>query len=153
MSTAIQSHVRWMNFCDVAGVSAVDRCSFGATLGKEAVHDHLCKQHCYGVVAEHQYDITGFMLYTVSDRRYVINRIAVQQTYRRKGIAKQFVNWLSRKLHPGQRDRISLHVPEDNLPAQLWLRSIGFKAQSVLTDFYDEGTNRTAYYFAKRVVA
>jgi ribosomal protein S18 acetylase RimI-like enzyme len=57
--------------------------------------------------------------------------IAVAPEYRRGGIGKalltQFEEWLS---EPG--DRIEAAVPESNLPLQLFLRSLGYRAVRVL---------------------
>jgi [ribosomal protein S18]-alanine N-acetyltransferase len=39
-----------------------------------------------------------------------------------------------------RRDRILLEVRERNLPAQLFFRSLGYRAISVLKDFYEDST-------------
>jgi len=44
------------------------------------------------------------------------------------------------KLTPDRRGRIVLEVRETNLPAQLFFRSLGFRATSVLKDFYQDST-------------
>jgi len=44
------------------------------------------------------------------------------------------------KLTPERRSRIVLEVRETNLPAQLFFRSLGFRAISVLKDFYQDTT-------------
>jgi ribosomal-protein-alanine N-acetyltransferase len=44
------------------------------------------------------------------------------------------------KLSPDRRSRIVLEVRETNLPAQLFIRSLGFRAISVLKDFYQDTT-------------
>ena len=44
------------------------------------------------------------------------------------------------KLTPDRRGRIMLEVRETNLPAQLFFRSLGFRATSVLKDFYQDST-------------
>jgi len=44
------------------------------------------------------------------------------------------------KLTPERRNRIVLEVRETNLPAQLFFRSLGFRAISVLKDFYQDTT-------------
>ena len=48
------------------------------------------------------------------------------------------------KLPHERRNRIMLEVRETNLEAQLFFKSIGFKAISVLRDFYDD-TDEDAY--------
>jgi ribosomal-protein-alanine N-acetyltransferase len=44
------------------------------------------------------------------------------------------------KLTPERRNRIALEVRETNLPAQIFFRSLGFRAISVLKDFYQDTT-------------
>ena len=44
------------------------------------------------------------------------------------------------KLAPERRSRIALEVRETNLPAQLFFRASGFRATSVLKDFYQDTT-------------
>ena len=44
------------------------------------------------------------------------------------------------KLSPQRRTKILLEVRETNLAAQLFFRNVGFRATSVLRDFYDDTT-------------
>ena len=44
------------------------------------------------------------------------------------------------KLAYQRRNRIVLEVRETNLPAQLFFKSLGFKATGVLRNFYDDST-------------
>jgi ribosomal-protein-alanine N-acetyltransferase len=44
------------------------------------------------------------------------------------------------KLSVERRDRILLEVRERNLPAQLVFRSLGYRAITVLKDFYEDTT-------------
>jgi ribosomal-protein-alanine N-acetyltransferase len=48
------------------------------------------------------------------------------------------------KLSQQRRNRVLLEVRETNLPAQLFFRSCGFRAISVLRDFYED-TPEDAY--------
>ena len=48
------------------------------------------------------------------------------------------VKKLVSKLSHQRRNRIMLEVRETNLAAQLFFRSLGFRATSVLRDFYDD---------------
>ena len=47
---------------------------------------------------------------------------------------------LAAKLSPERRNRIVLEVRERNLPAQIFFRSLGYRATSVLKDFYQDTT-------------
>jgi ribosomal-protein-alanine N-acetyltransferase len=52
----------------------------------------------------------------------------------------QMMDKLVAKLSPERRDKIVLEVRERNLPAQLFFRSLGYRATSVLKDFYQDTT-------------
>jgi ribosomal-protein-alanine N-acetyltransferase len=56
------------------------------------------------------------------------------------GIGTQMMSKLVGKLSPERRARIALEVRETNLAAQLFFRSLGFRAVSVLKDFYQDST-------------
>ena len=56
----------------------------------------------------------------------------------RRGIGTALVDKLVSKLSPHRRNRIVLEVRETNLDAQLFFKSLGFRAISVLRDYYDD---------------
>ena len=56
----------------------------------------------------------------------------------RQGIGTALVDKLVSKLSPHRRNRIVLEVRETNLEAQLFFKSLGFRAISVLRDYYDD---------------
>jgi ribosomal-protein-alanine N-acetyltransferase len=72
-------------------------------------------------------------------RLHVLN-FAVSRQHRRLGVGSLLVDKLSGKLTPERRSRILLEVRETNLPAQLFFRSCGFRAISVVKDFYQDTT-------------
>jgi ribosomal-protein-alanine N-acetyltransferase len=65
---------------------------------------------------------------------------AVLRSHRRLGIGTQMMEKLIGKLTPDRRGRIQLEVRETNLAAQLFFRSLGFRATTVLKDFYQDST-------------
>jgi ribosomal-protein-alanine N-acetyltransferase len=64
--------------------------------------------------------------------------LAVARSHRRLGVGAQMMRKLTAKLAPERRTRIVLEVRETNLAAQLFFRSLGFLAVSVLRDFYQD---------------
>lgn len=108
------------------------RCSQG--------HNHV------GMVAEQDGKIVGFMIFSMETKRIHVLNFAVASDHRRCGIGTQMVDYLMKKLRG--RKRVVLEVRERNLPAQLFYRSIGFIAISVIHDFYTE-TPEDAYRFVR----
>ena len=63
---------------------------------------------------------------------------AVNPEVRRHGVGNAMVSKLIGKLSHERRNRIMLEVRETNLEAQLFFKSLGFRAISVLRDFYED---------------
>jgi ribosomal-protein-alanine N-acetyltransferase len=69
--------------------------------------------------------------------RFELLHLAVAPECQRNGIGRALVHrFESRLSHPG--DSIRATVPESNLPMQLFLRAVGYKAVRVLRGYYGE---------------
>ncbi len=101
---------------------------------------HLRKREVIGLVAEHRDRIVGFMLYELKPTSIVILGLAVSPWHREKGVGRKLVGRLVARLEVGRRDRITLVLRETNLPAQKFLRSLGFRGTLVARNhFRDTG--------------
>ena len=69
--------------------------------------------------------------------------------FRRMGIGSQMIRKLIGKLSSQRRSRIMLEVRETNLAAQLFFRENGFRAVSVLREYYED-TPEDAYVMQYR---
>jgi ribosomal-protein-alanine N-acetyltransferase len=92
------------------------------------------------MVAEMAESVVAFMIYELHRSRLHVINFAVRRSHRRLGVGSLLMNRLAGKLSPDRRDRILLEVRERNLPAQLFFRSLGYRAISVLKDFYQDTT-------------
>jgi ribosomal-protein-alanine N-acetyltransferase len=109
----------------------------------------LRQRNCIGMVAERDEQIVGFMIYELHKTRLHILNFAVHAECRRRGVGKQMADKLIGKLSHQRRTRILLEVRETNLDAQLFFRTCGFRAISVLRDFYED-TVEDAYLMENR---
>jgi ribosomal-protein-alanine N-acetyltransferase len=109
----------------------------------------LRQRNCIGMVAESENTVVGFMIYELHKNRLHVLNFAVDPDHRRLGVGKTMLSKLLGKLSQERRNRIMLEVRETNLEAQLFFKSIGFKAVSVLKDFYDD-TDEDAYLMQYR---
>ncbi|MFM7292269.1 MAG: ribosomal protein S18-alanine N-acetyltransferase [Planctomycetia bacterium] len=100
----------------------------------------LRQRNCIGMVAESGESVVAFMIYELHRSRLHVLNFAVARSHRRLGIGTRMMEKLIGKLTPERRSRIVLEVRETNLPAQLFFRSMGFRAISVLKDFYQDTT-------------
>jgi len=101
------------------------------------------------MVAEHDERVVGFMIYELHKNRLHILNFAVHPEFRRRGVAASMIRKLVGKLSPQRRNRILLEIRETNLAAQLFFREAGFRAISVLRDFYED-TPEDAYLMQYR---
>ena len=92
------------------------------------------------MVGEVADSVVAFMIYELHRTRLHVLNFAVRRSHRRLGIGTQMLDKLAAKLSPERRNRIVLEVRERNLPAQIFFRSLGYRATSVLKDFYQDTT-------------
>lgn len=150
-STKEQScvHIRWMIRRDMPSVLDIEQRSFEFPWSEEEFIRALRQRNCIGMVAELNEIVVGFMIYELHKNRLHILNFAVHSAYRRKGVGQAMIEKLVGKLSQQRRSRILLEVRETNLPAQLFFRTVGFQAVSVLRDFYED-TDEDAYVMQLR---
>lgn len=98
----------------------------------------LRQRNCIGMVAELSEQVVGFMIYELHKNRLHILNFSVHPDFQRQGIGKAMIEKLVGKLSYQRRSRIMLEVRETNLPAQLFFKDLGFRAVSVLREFYED---------------
>jgi ribosomal-protein-alanine N-acetyltransferase len=129
-------HIRWMIRRDMPEVLQTEADSFEFAWTEEDFLRCLRQRNCIGMVAEQNEKVIGFMIYELHKVKLHILNFAVHPQFRRLGVGAQMVGKLVGKLSSHRRTRITLEVRETNLPAQLFFRSLGFKAVRVLRGFY-----------------
>lgn len=147
----ISVHIRWMIRRDMPEVLDIETCNFEFPWSEEDFIKCLRQRNCIGMVAEHDEQVVGFMIYELHKNRLHILNFAVHPDFARRGVGAQMVDKLIGKLSNQRRNRILLEVRETNLAAQLFFRSLGFRAISVLRDYYDD-TTEDAYLMQYRYV-
>ena len=136
----LRIHVRWMIRRDMREVLDVEREAFEFPWSDEDFTRCLRQRNCIGMVAESGDSVVAFMIYELHRSRLHVLNFAVARSHRRLGIGTRMMEKLAGKLSPERRSRIVLEVRETNLPAQLFFRSLSFRAISVLKDFYQDTT-------------
>ena len=136
----LQLHVRWMIRRDMAEVLEVEQEAFEFPWSDEDFTRCMRQRNCIGMVAEMADSVVAFMIYELHRSRLHVLNFAVRRSHRRLGIGTQMMEKLTGKLTPERLSRIVLEVRERNLPAQLFFRSLGYRAISVLKDFYQDTT-------------
>lgn len=131
-------HIRWMIRRDMPAVLDIETQGFEFPWTEDDFIRSLRQRNCIGMVAERGDSVVGFMIYELHKNRLHILNFAVCPSARRMGIGSAMVEKLLGKLSRERRNRIMLEVRETNLDAQLFFRSLGFRAISVLKDFYED---------------
>ncbi len=151
--------IRWMLKKDMSEVLATEAESFEFPWLEEDFICCLRQRNCIGMVAiittgkngkdwlatkESEEHVVGFMIYELHKARIHVLNFVVAKAYRHCGVGSQMIAKLAAKLSTQRRSRIVLEVCETNLDAQLFFRENGFRAVSVLHDYYSD-TSEDAY--------
>lgn len=136
----LRIQLRWMIRRDMQEVLSIEQEAFEFPWSDEDFTRCLRQRNCIGMVAEVGDSVVAFMIYELHRTRLHVLNFAVRRSHRRLGIGSQMMGKLFAKLSVERRDRILLEVRERNLPAQVFFRSLGYRAISVLKDFYEDST-------------
>lgn len=134
----IEPHIRWMIRRDMPEVLEIEGHSFEFPWSDEDFMRCLRQRNCIGMVAEYDERVVGFMTYELHKNRLHVLNLAVHKDCRRCRVGRHLVDKLISKLSAERRSRIFVEVRETNLEAQVFFRQAGFRAISVLRDFYDD---------------
>ncbi|MEA1951761.1 MAG: ribosomal protein S18-alanine N-acetyltransferase, partial [Planctomycetota bacterium] len=137
-------HIRWMIRRDMPTVLDIEADSFEFPWLEDDFIRCLRQRNCIGMVVELDDRVVGFMVYELSKTRLHMLNFAVAPEFRRFGVGSQMIRKLIGKLSAQRRSRIILEVRETNLAAQLFFRENGFRAVSVLREYYED-TPEDAY--------
>lgn len=148
--TRITPQIRWMLRRDMPETLAIEARSFERQWSEEDFIRCLRQRNCIGMVAEHAERVVGFMLYELHRNRLHVLNFAVHPDFRRRGVGRAMIAKLRSKLSSQRRNCINLEVRETNLAAQLFFRACGFRAVSVLRDFYVDSPDEAAYLMQLR---
>ncbi len=145
-SRTVKTHIRWLIRRDLADCLEIEADSFEFPWCENDFLRCLRQCNCIGMVAEHNERIVGFMIYELHKTRLHVLNFAVKHSHRRSRVGSQMVEKLKGKLSVQRRSRVMLEIRESNLLAQLFFRSCGFRAITVLHDFYED-TREDSYLF------
>ena len=149
MEEKLNVHVRWMIRRDLSNMLRIERQCFESPWTGDDFIRCLRLNHCIGMVAEHGYQMAGFMLYELHRNRLNLVNFAVAKRYQRRGVGTAMMRKLDMKIHPSGRNSITTCVSEFNLGAQLFFKSQGFEAVSVLHEYF-RGSHADAYLMQKK---
>lgn len=133
-------HVRWMIRRDMDDITRIEKQSSEFPWAEDDFIRCLRQRNCIGMVAERGGQLAGYMVYELHKTRIHLLNIAVAPEHQNHNVGRALVHKLTLKLSHERRNQIMLEVRETNVGAQLFFKTFGFKAISVLHDFYDDAT-------------
>lgn len=144
-------HVRWSIRRDLAEVLAIEQASYSEPWGEKEFTDLLRRRECIMMVCEYAEQVVGYVVYQLEKGRVRVLNLAVSSCWRRQGVGSLMLRYVRRKLEGADaiRNRVLIAVSETELPAQLFLRSCGFKAEKVMRKYF--GPSEDAYRFVYRL--
>ena len=149
ISGEIRVHIRWLVSRDMAEVLDIEQESFEFPWTEEDYLRCLSSRNCIGMVAEYHSQVAGYMIYELGKNKIQLLNMATARQFRHCGVATQMIAKLTGKLSLQRRTRITFEIRETNLPAQLFFRSVGFRATQILKNYYEE-MQEDAYFMQYR---
>lgn len=138
--------VRWLVRADMDEVLEIERRSFDHPWTEHEWITAMCQRNCIGRVALHSNRVVGSVVYELHRDSLRIINLAVSPEIRRCGVGRQMVQLLFRKLSTQRRRWLEVDVRETNLAAQMFFKSMGFRAVGVRRNAYSD-TDESAYEF------
>ena len=135
-------HIRWMIRRDMPEVLDIENQSYVGSFvwSQDDFISCLCQRNCIGMVAEFEEQVVGFMIYELHKTRLHVLNFAVHPAFRYRGVGRSMMDKLKNKVTTARRTEITLQVRETNLAGLQFFKASGFRAVSVLRDFYDDAT-------------
>jgi len=133
------SDVSWLTGRDMCGLMRLLDESFAEPMTEEEVIRRLRKRDSVALVAKDMRtgNLQGVVFYQLGSLPSMkILLLAVSPECRRKGVGSMLVGKLLGKLCE-RRHFITVCVPETNLRAQVFFRSLGFRAEGILKEWFD----------------
>lgn len=145
-----RSNVREANRGDIKTLKELDEACFEYAMSEQDFSQAL-KSRGEQVVLLVELDsrVVAFMIYSRPPKRRTatVLRLAVREEYRRRRLGSGLLAWVGRELDAATRYMVC--VQEDDVPAQLFLRSNKFVYVKTRPDYYSYGddTKADAYEF------
>jgi len=89
----------------------------------------------------------GCSVFLIEDGAGYIESIAINNLYRRRGLARQALKFMIKCIMEMGIDIINLHVRIDNRAAISLYEKEGFKREGIINDFYKDG--EPAYFYSR----
>lgn len=127
---------------DFSVVLEIENQSFPNPWTKQDFYRGFKNENCVCYVIEDEKEVVGYIVYVCDSTSCKIINLAVAKHYRRHGVAQSL---LSEVIEQMEQTPILASISDRNLGAQLFFRSLGFKAEKISRNFF--GPDHNSYDF------
>jgi ribosomal-protein-alanine N-acetyltransferase len=122
--------IRWMVRGDVADAARIEAECYSEPWSADEFLAELSIHNGYGQTLLIGGAIVGYAIYRIGENVELKN-IGIARSRRRLGLGSLLIDKLKAKCSPHRRPKLAAMVCENNLTAQLFLRSLGFRCVSI----------------------
>lgn len=124
---------------DVKELSDIENLCFDSPWTSREFEYCLSDKRCEGLVVEYENEILGYLFYEKNTTSFTLLNCATTPYARRRGVGSALIRELIANLKDTRKE-ISCVIRESNVQAQIFLRTLGFRAQWVLRGFYSDSS-------------
>jgi ribosomal protein S18 acetylase RimI-like enzyme len=117
-------NIRWILRSDLEQVARLEENQIDS-MSENDIVETLMSKNSIGKVALNDLKVVGHMVYEIQKSKILISHLTVDTNYRRQGVASSLIETLL-----GRNKKVVVSVQENNLAAQLLLKSLGFWGSS-----------------------
>lgn len=134
--------IRNFNLSDLERIVEIEEASFGAEkFTKEIFINYFRKFPDLFLVAEFQGKVIGYIITTIFGNKANIASIAIDESFRKKGIGSKLVKLSFEKLKSKGIKIVELEVKVTNKNAVNFWESLGFAPVKIIPMYYINGTD------------
>jgi ribosomal-protein-alanine N-acetyltransferase len=135
---------RGMRPDDLEDVLQIERASFDSPWERRQFAEQLRRENTRCYVAVERMRIVGYAALRFQRDTAQLLNLAVHPGWRRRGIGREFIDFLLDVARLRESRSIELKIRETNLDGQIFLRALGFHASGVLRGHFED-TQEDAY--------
>lgn len=129
MPTTCLPYIRWAILRDIPALMLVDNEAYQHPLIRSDWVELLTKHsHLITLVAEVDGVVLGYANYMITHHALWLERMAVHSSVRRRGIGRELMSRLQRRIDAGRRKRCAVLVTDEASDLLDFFRSCGWKA-------------------------
>ena len=121
---------RWVVRRDLPEIEAIEHAT-GGTWTQAEFLNCLRRRECIGITVEHREVVAGYVFYELMPNAVKLLKFAISPAYQRRRFGSALMAKMVYKLISHRRGAMVAAVPEEWLPAHLFLKASGWKAVGV----------------------